>query len=149
MVNGAQRRSTLRRISKAKSSIISCIGHKYVYVYELGCRIVGLKSWYLLVFSVRYSETTFINETLRNLQDAFTVHSSRRVHSLLPTMTRLGARFKIRLDPVKTSHCKIMWSLEATRFLFKIIPSLWNLRGTSAAVLPRRLCQNFQNDGKT
>ena len=74
MVNGAQSRSTLRRISKAKSSIRSCIGHQYVYVYELGCRIVALKSWYLLVFSVRYSETMFMNETLRNLIDAFTVH---------------------------------------------------------------------------
>ena len=50
MVNGEPTRSKLRRISKAKSSIISCIGHKYVYVYELGCRIVVLKSWYPYFF---------------------------------------------------------------------------------------------------
>ena len=44
---------------------------------------------------------------------------------------------------------KTPWSLEAARFVFKIVPSLWNLRGTSAAVPPRRLCQSFQNDAKT
>ena len=75
--------------------------------------------------------------------------SPRRVHSSWPTMTRLATSFNIRLDPGKSSHREILWSLEATRFVFKIIPSLWNLRGTSAAVLPRRLCQNCQNDAKT
>ena len=43
-------------------------------------------------------------------------------------------------DPVsiseKTSYRKISWSLEATRFVFRIVRSLWNLTGTSAAVLP-------------
>ena len=143
MVNGAQSRSKLRRISKAKSSIRSCIGHKYVYVYELGCRIVALKSWYPYFRSdtPETPETTFMNETA--------TESPRRVHSSRPTMTRLGTRFNIRLDPDKTSHRKIPWSLEAARFVFKIVPSLWNLRGTSAAVSPRRLCQNCQNDAKT
>ena len=143
MVNGAQSRSTLRRISKAKSSIRIWIGHKYVYVYELGCRIVALKSWYPYFRSdtPETTETTFMNETA--------TESPRRVHSSRPTMTRLGTRFNIRLDPDKTSHSKIPWSLEAARFVFKIVTSLWNLRGTSAAVPPRRLCQNFQNDAKT
>ena len=138
IVNGAQSRSNLRRISKAKSSIRSCIGHKYVYVYELGCRIAALKSWYPYF---RSDTPTFMNET--------TTESPRRVHSSRPTMTRLGTRFDIRLDPDKTSHCKTPWSLEAARFVFKIVPSLWNLRGTSAAEPPRRLCQNFKNDAKT
>ena len=203
MVNGAQSRSKLRRISEAKSSIRSCIGHKYVYVYELGCPIVALKSWYPYFWSdnPETPETTFMNETA--------TESPRRVHSSRPTMTWLGTRFNIRLDPdkttgdplhsralahsrapfvhtavphcshsrapgeqwarlcvftlqgcvqaarlcrgspVKTSHREIPWSLEAARFVFKIVPSLWNLRGTSAAVPPRRLCQNFQIDAKT
>ena len=37
----------LRLISKIKSSIKSCVGHTYVCDYEVGCRIVALKSWYL------------------------------------------------------------------------------------------------------
>ena len=45
--------------------------------------------------------------------------------------------------PDKTSYCKISWSLEAARFIFKIAQSLWNLTGTSAAVLPRCL-PNFK-----
>ena len=36
----------------------------------------------------------------------------------------------------KTSYCKITWSIEAARFVFRIVRSLWNLSGTSAAVLP-------------
>ena len=39
----------------------------------------------------------------------------------------------------KTSYRKISWSLEAARFGFKHFQSLWNLTGTSAAVLPRCL----------
>ena len=43
----------------------------------------------------------------------------------------------------KTSYRKISWSLEAARFVSKIVRSLWNLTGTSAAVLPT--CQsNFK-----
>ena len=43
----------------------------------------------------------------------------------------------------KTSHRKISWSLEAARFGFKLVQSLWNLAGTSAALLPRCL-SNFR-----
>ena len=35
----------------------------------------------------------------------------------------------------KTSYRKISWSLEAARFGFKLFQSLWNLAGTSAALL--------------
>ena len=42
----------------------------------------------------------------------------------------------------KTYYCKISWSLEATRFMFRLFQSLWNLTGTSAAVLPVK----FQSD---
>ena len=43
----------------------------------------------------------------------------------------------------KTSYRKISWSLEAARFGFKLFQSLWNLAGTSAALLPRCL-PNFR-----
>ena len=39
----------------------------------------------------------------------------------------------------KTSYHQISWSLEAARFGFKLFQSLWNLAGTSAALLPRCL----------
>ena len=42
----------------------------------------------------------------------------------------------------KTSNHKISWSLEAARFGFKLFQSLWNLAGTSAALLSRCL-SNF------
>ena len=43
----------------------------------------------------------------------------------------------------KTSYRKISWSIEAARLGFKLFQSLWNLAGTSAALLPR--CQsNFR-----
>ena len=43
-----------------------------------------------------------------------------------------------------TSHRKILWSLWAARFGFRLFQSLWNLIGTSAAVLPRCL-SNFRS----
>ena len=43
----------------------------------------------------------------------------------------------------KTSHRKISWSLEAARLVLEIIVLLWNLTGTSAALLPRCL-SNFK-----
>ena len=43
----------------------------------------------------------------------------------------------------KTSFRKISSSLEAARFVFRIVRSLWNLTGTSAAVLPMCL-SNFK-----
>ena len=39
----------------------------------------------------------------------------------------------------RTSYSKILWSLEAVRFRFKLFQSLWNLTGTSVAPLPRCL----------
>ena len=35
----------------------------------------------------------------------------------------------------KTSYRKISWSLDAARFVFRTVRSLWNLTGTSAALL--------------
>ena len=43
----------------------------------------------------------------------------------------------------KTSFRRISWSLEAARFVFRSVRSLWNLTGTSAALLPMCL-SNFK-----
>ena len=47
----------------------------------------------------------------------------------------------------KTSYRKISWSLEAARFVFRIVRSLWNLTGTSAAMLNDEGKIFFRNDG--
>ena len=39
----------------------------------------------------------------------------------------------------RTSYRKISWSFEAAGFRFRFIQSLWNLTGTSAAALSKRL----------
>ena len=104
---------------RQKSSIRSCIGHKYVYVYEVGCRIVALKSWYLW-FLPDTPETTFMNETLRNL-DAFTVQG--------PTWHGLG--------PVSVS--------DSTTIRRLIVRS----HEVSKQQCYRYVCQKIQNDAKT
>ena len=43
-MNNIQNRSELRHTSKANASIKSYVDHKYVYVYEVGFRILALKS---------------------------------------------------------------------------------------------------------
>ena len=47
----------------------------------------------------------------------------------------------------KTCYHQISWSLEAARLDVAMVVSLWNLTGTSAAVLPRYL-PNFRAIGK-
>ena len=44
----------------------------------------------------------------------------------------------------KTSYRKILWSLGAARLVVWIITSLWNLTGTSAALLLPRCLPNFR-----
>ena len=55
------------------------------------------------------------------------------------------------LDPVsifdKTSYRKISQNLEAVRFFFRIVRSLWNLTGTSAALSKRCDNLNYQSRG--
>ena len=69
--------------------------------------------------------------------------------SFMYQWTEHNARIWIpsRLGPVsiseKTSYHKISLSLEAARFVLKIIWSFWNFTGTSAVVLPSRL-SNFK-----
>ena len=61
--------------------------------------------------------------------------------------TEFSPNLLIHQGPVsiseKTSYRKISWSLEATRFVFRVVRSLWNLTGTSAALLPMCL-SNFK-----
>ena len=103
---------------RQKSSIRSCSGHKYVYVYEVGCRIVALKSWYLY-FRFDSPETTFMNEKLRNLIYAFTVHGPPW-HGLglvsisdRPLIRRLIVRYREVSKPLelclKLSHRSEIW----------------------------------------
>ena len=49
----------------------------------------------------------------------------------------------------KTCYRKISRSLEAAGFVFRIVRSLWNLTGTSAAVLPRRPSNFKRHDNLT
>ena len=67
------------------------------------------------------------------------------------TIRRLIGYWNSALGPVsisdKTSYRKILWSLEATRSVVEIIASLWNLTGTSAAVLLMCL-SNFRVAGQ-
>ena len=57
------------------------------------------------------------------------------LHVPVPTIRDLGP---VSISD-KTSYRKISQSLEAPRFVFRIVRSLWNLAGTSAALLPRYL----------
>ena len=60
--------------------------------------------------------------------------------SRLPDITRFGIFRLENQAPVsisdKTCFRKISQSLEAAKFVFRIVQSLWNLTGTSAALLP-------------
>ena len=74
-VNNTQSRSELRCISKARSWIKVCIGHKYVCIYEVGCQIVAWRvdtSSFCPILLRDSFETG--NEMLPNLLDSFTVH---------------------------------------------------------------------------
>ena len=102
---------------RQKWSIKSCIGHKCVCVYGVGCRIVALKSWYLLI-SVRYSgpsETTclavFGLETgmkrygISQIRSQFTAHRTRpRQHTGKgPTCTKPFRMWNILCIPRETT----------------------------------------------
>ena len=68
-------------------------------------------------------------------------------HRLWPTSTNTlpwgGVNQGLYSLSGKTSYRKISWSLEAARLWSKLFQSLWNLSGTSAALLPRCL-SNFR-----
>ena len=69
-------KSKLWRISKAKSSIKSCIGHKYKCDYKVWCQTVDLKSWYLY-FLPYTPEITFGLENEGNATESqILIHSS-------------------------------------------------------------------------
>ena len=88
-------------------------------------RYCGTRKWYL-----RYGQIMTFYGILR---DVITYQCSRYLFWYLGLYSLSG----------KTSYRKISWSLEAARFGFKLFQSLWNLAGTSAALLPRCL-SNFR-----
>ena len=61
-------------------------------------------------------------------------------HDDMETLSALQGLYSLSGE---TSYRKISWSLEAARFGFKLFQSLWNLAGTSTALLPRCL-SNFR-----
>ena len=58
----------------------------------------------------------------------FTVHSGKLTLQNDPIRDQVPVSISD-----KTSYCKISQSLESTRFVFRIVRSLWNLTGTSTA----------------
>ena len=77
MVENAKVDTKLQHISKTKSWIKSCIGCKYVRVYEVECQIVAMMGWYLYFLPDILETTSGLEtggETLRNLLYSF--HSS-------------------------------------------------------------------------
>ena len=83
--------------------------------------------------------------TLRNSLSSD--HSAKRACGYFCTASITGSGLSYNQHPVsiseKTSYRKISWSLEAARFVFRIVRSLWNLTGTSAA-LPPMCLSNFK-----
>ena len=65
----------------------------------------------------------------------------------ISTVCKVSGQLRENLGPVsisdKTVYRKISWSLEAARFVFRIVRSLWNLTDTSTALLPMCL-SNFK-----
>ena len=78
-------------------------------------------------------------------ESRYMTNSWKRIIS--PRSVKWASNSGENLSPVsisdKTVYRKISWSLEAARFVFRIVRSLWNLTGTSAALLPMCL-SNFK-----
>ena len=132
MVNGAQSRSTLRRISKAKSSIRICIGHIYVYVYELGCRIVTLKSRYPYFRSDTPYSRDHVDEwnsyEIPKTRSQFTAHHDTAWNPFqLPT--RITSKLKVLLI---TRFCVLIYhfSISLTVAVLQRQKSLPDIGGT-------------------
>ena len=116
-----------------QSSTKSCIGHRYVYVYEVGYRIVALKGWYQQ-FLPNTPETMFGDETLQNLLDAFPVpsplHGLVSIHPIRRLIVRSREVFQPQDLCLKLSYCCEIWQ------------ALWQH-------YCRDVCQIFQNDAIT
>ena len=79
--------------------------------------------------------------TLKDIGTSDQYHTNLTRHRIARTLCMLSGMFSHDAD--KTSYCKISQSLEAARFVFRIVRSLWNLTDTSAALLPTCL-SNFR-----
>ena len=102
--------------------------------------VVGLTDdmfWKTKEFEIDMKQCVWINTAIRFY-----------IKTILICLYDLYSRYKIPIQGLyslsgKTSYRKISWSLEAARFGFKLFQSLWNLAGTSAALLPMCL-SNFR-----
>ena len=101
-----------------------------------------IKHDYIQEFYRSYS--SFISQCLRTAVSAGAMDVSTRASVATVLSDNAPMRFQLfRILKGKTSYRKISWSLEAARFGSKLFQSLWNLAGTSAALLPRCL-SNFR-----
>ena len=82
-----------------------------------------------------------LSTTLKDIGTSDQYHTNLTRHRIARTLCMLSGMFSHDAD--KTSYCKISQSLEAARFVFRIVRSLWNLTDTSAALLPTSL-SNFR-----
>ena len=105
--------------------------------------LVGLK--FILVVSFCFYDTPFdlqIEDCCYKLID----FSWASVHlSDMGVIQSLISCWNLVSVPIsdKTSYCKISWSLEAARFVFRIVWLPWKLTGTSEGLLPTCL-YNFK-----
>ena len=110
-----------------KRRIGNYIPHKLWAVITCTCR------WYLILTC----KSSFVtNKEVRDIIVKNLAPSFRTRYNVFETLGLYSLSGK-------TSYRKISWSLEAKRFGLKLFQSLWNLAGTSAALLPRCL-SNFR-----
>ena len=138
---------------------MSCRGSKKClqsYNLQYGIFILATRHIETYPFAAYGINVTMWNDTIRHswatglAPDLFFVWFSWMIEKQRPvqriSMHYLNFDWSC-LGPVsiseKTSFRKISSSLEAARFVFRIVRSLWNLTGTSAAVLPMCL-SNFK-----
>ena len=99
-----------------------------------------LASWQIVIFSRVYpvinrKEAKQAGSIIGRVTFA-TIHEK---HSLWPIIASSHQGPVSKSD--KTSYRKVSQSLDAARFVFRIVRSIWNLAGTSAALLPRGASQ--------
>ena len=124
-------------------------GDPCVYLYFVSCTSFHLKDgfegeWIHILYlrlwwsSQIYNGNPYINKTLSSLGiEAESL--GWEAMKLTYCWYTLGNGNKLQWNSNKIrNHCKVSQNLEATRFVFRIAPSLRNLTGPSAASMPER-----------
>ena len=129
---------------------LSCLNHRLNYIIEWGPRFDFTLSVLLSsnVSATRSSLHWLFNDGYTNIHETQIITSlSQCAAQSLATCLRghclqmCGNQGSVSISD-KTYYRKISWSLDAARFVFRIVRQLWNLTGTSAALLPTWL-SNF------